>query len=217
MARTGKLVAQGNVNVTWSDGTLFDGFCLLVLLTPYDTDLQASWPWCYIAGKLVQQRLPQFTICPIKAGQFNQSVTTIWNADIQPPQSQYTAFYFDWTGKVLGGTNFFTASTDPVPVPLPKLIVPTGPRYFVLPEGVDMSLITLSIFPTRYNDSQISGSRDGVNAVFTLPVSSYTVLNLYLNGDLLEEGVAYSKSGATITFFAGYIPQSGDRLNAMVW
>jgi hypothetical protein len=62
----------------------------------------------------------------------------------------------------------------------------------------------------------ITGTIDGSNDTFTLPAAYLRVL-LYRNGALMDETVAYTISGATITFLPGYIPQTGDRLRAEVW
>lgn len=62
----------------------------------------------------------------------------------------------------------------------------------------------------------ITGTIDGSNDTFTLPASYLRVL-LYRNGALLNESIAYTISGATITFLPGYIPQTGDILRAEVW
>jgi len=72
------------------------------------------------------------------------------------------------------------------------------------------------VFPS-YVDAEVpGGSTDGTNTVFTLsnapsPVGS---LSLFRNGLFQRQGVDYSVSGSTITFFLGSIPQSGDILAA---
>jgi hypothetical protein len=65
-------------------------------------------------------------------------------------------------------------------------------------------------------NAAITGTIDGTNDTFTLP-STYLRVLLYRNGALLNENVAYTISGATITFLPGYIPQTGDTLRAEVW
>lgn len=61
-----------------------------------------------------------------------------------------------------------------------------------------------------------SGTIDGFNAVFTLVASPNPVGSLILtkNGQLMYQGTAYTLSGSTITFSAGYIPVVGDLLRA---
>lgn len=56
-----------------------------------------------------------------------------------------------------------------------------------------------------------SGTVNGSNATFTLanaPVAGS--LNLFINGFRLTQGSGYTLSGSTITYQAGYIPNSGD-------
>jgi hypothetical protein len=65
------------------------------------------------------------------------------------------------------------------------------------------------------DDETPAGTLDGVNAAFALahtPVSGS--LKLYVNGVRQTPGTHHTVSGSTITFEAGYIPESGDVLNA---
>jgi hypothetical protein len=86
---------------------------------------------------------------------------------------------------------------------------PAGPQG---PQGPAGSAGTIS-----WNETP-SGAVDGVNAVFTLlhapnPSSS---LMLFRNGLKQQPGASndFTISGNTITFSAGAIPQSGNRLEA---
>lgn len=71
--------------------------------------------------------------------------------------------------------------------------------------------------PVDFVDGETpTGTIDGVNVTFGLsetptPTNS---LKLYRNGLLLAEGVDYSLSGTTITFFANSKPYTGDALRA---
>lgn len=58
-----------------------------------------------------------------------------------------------------------------------------------------------------------AGAIDGSNAVFTLPQapSPAASLNLFKNGARMSQGIAYTLTGATITYEAAYIPQGGAR------
>ena len=64
----------------------------------------------------------------------------------------------------------------------------------------------------------ITGTIDGVNNIFTLPVGP-DKMQLYKNGQLMSDGPGgdYTLAGFTITFAADAIPQTGDRLVAWVY
>lgn len=59
----------------------------------------------------------------------------------------------------------------------------------------------------------ISGTQDGVNATFTLSQNPQS-LQLFNNGILQYEDVAYTRAGTVVTFLTGYIPASTDLLHA---
>lgn len=61
-----------------------------------------------------------------------------------------------------------------------------------------------------------SGTIDGVNDTFTLSKVPVMLLLLW-NGVKLKESVGYTIAGTTITMQAGYIPSSGDILEAALW
>lgn len=60
-----------------------------------------------------------------------------------------------------------------------------------------------------------TGTKDGVNTAFTISTSGD--VDLYLNGVLLKETVGYTISGTSITMLAGYIPESDDTLEAIIY
>lgn len=61
-----------------------------------------------------------------------------------------------------------------------------------------------------------SGTMNGTNVSFNMSVAP-SVLMLYLNGQLLAEGIGYTRLGNTITMNSGYVPFTGDTLNAFYW
>ncbi len=59
------------------------------------------------------------------------------------------------------------------------------------------------------------GTPNDVLAIFTLDHTPTTeTLYVYVDGILYLEGVHYTRSGGTLTFEAGYIPQTGARIRA---
>lgn len=66
----------------------------------------------------------------------------------------------------------------------------------------------------------LTGTLDGVNAVFTVPGTITGGVAIYRNGVLLDPvagaNQAYTISGNTVTFNAANVPQVGDDLQALV-
>src|SRR6185312_4101357 len=62
-----------------------------------------------------------------------------------------------------------------------------------------------------------SGTVDGQNNVFTLPVAPGNGLSLAVNGIVQDPAKMYSLSGATITSNYPYIPSAGSYLSAIIF
>jgi hypothetical protein len=60
----------------------------------------------------------------------------------------------------------------------------------------------------------ISGTQNGVNAVFTLSSNPTGAVIIVLNGVTLSPGVGYTRAGQIITFAPAYIPQADDTILA---
>jgi hypothetical protein len=84
--------------------------------------------------------------------------------------------------------------------------------------------------PTQYstNDGSLSGTLNGVNAVFGIVTGALvTQIILFWNGDMMTEGIDYSWSCvqnssagpwiSQITMMAGQFPNAGDVLTAEVF
>lgn len=86
--------------------------------------------------------------------------------------------------------------------------------FGMFPQGAD-----LSCFPSYSGppDTEVpNGTINGTNAVFTLSRVP-TVVSVFKDGIKLKAGTGYILSGNTVTFQAGYIPQSGDTVEVEVW
>lgn len=72
------------------------------------------------------------------------------------------------------------------------------------------------LLPSFSDGEAPAGAVNGVNSAFTLNFapSPAASLILFRNGVLMKQGVDYSLSGASITFFLGSLPQAGDVLFA---
>lgn len=96
------------------------------------------------------------------------------------------------------------------------------------------NLKAFSLLPTSYDISYIednlstaaapvretpTGTINGVNDTFTLSTApaSDDLAIIARNGVVQVRGAAYTISGVTITFQTGYIPKTGDTLEALIW
>ncbi len=72
------------------------------------------------------------------------------------------------------------------------------------------------VYPGFSDSEAPAGAINGANTAFTLAFtpSPAASLELYLNGLRLDDGIDYTLSGNSITFFTGSIPQTGDILLA---
>ncbi len=63
----------------------------------------------------------------------------------------------------------------------------------------------------------LAGTIDGVNDTFTIPTTPTTMAVVFKNGMAQLEGSGndYTRSGATVVFEAGNLPQTGDNLLAL--
>ncbi len=197
--------------IQWSSGDNFNGFCLIAFIPPLggggtylETDLGLIDP---------SDKLPQFANCPIQNGLLNASLGLYFNADISPPNSTYTASFYDTTKRRIAGPGSpFTVTTDPFSLTIPTLVAPTtggvapspdsGGDIVPGPIGPDMTEI-LQPFVITGAITGTTGS-DG-NPTFTLNVSPLFLL-LLKNNLPQRPGLDYTLSGNVITFLAPQIP-----------
>lgn len=62
----------------------------------------------------------------------------------------------------------------------------------------------------------LTGTVDGTNRVFTVPITIPNHAQIYRNGVLQDPALSYAISGTTVTFNVGVVPQVGDDLQAVV-
>jgi len=74
-------------------------------------------------------------------------------------------------------------------------------------------VIVYATAPTR---EDVAGTKDGVNDDFTVTSAGSLVVIIW-NGTILDKDVGYTQSGVNITMAVGYIPNSGDSLEALIW
>jgi len=122
--RTAKLSGT----ITWSDGSLFNGFGVVGVVLP--TSASILWPELTIEPNEPRQRLPLWYTIPIKDGVFNQQLGVWFTDDINPPNTKYAIYYYDSSQKRVGSpaspSDFFTVTADPTAPPAYTLTVPTA-------------------------------------------------------------------------------------------
>lgn len=194
-------------NVSWSNGTAFDGYLLLGLGLPSDTN--GAWPSLSIGmGKYPTLRLPLWTVVPISQGAFDQATSVFFNSSIDPPGSKYGAYWYDINWRLIyPATNVaatpFVISTNLYAITVPTLTIPTVAGSIPLPQAGNNNPIS-PVIPG--GPLTISGTQDGVNVAFTLN-GTPQYLQLFRNGQLLKLGADYSWSGTSVTMF---VPPAAD-------
>lgn len=113
--------AKATGTVSWSDGTPFNGFALIGFRE------LTSWTIFTLSHQGQRLRIPKWQKIAITDGAFEQKAELRYNADINPPGSQYVAFYYDSTKKAIGGASaYFTVSAGTVAIPQVTLTVPSA-------------------------------------------------------------------------------------------
>lgn len=117
MARTATLSGT----VTWSNGSPFDGYVLI------GTVLPSGYSYASLSGDYPEPHLPLFTVVPISAGAFNQLARIYFNADLEPPNCRYGAYWYDTQNTLLSGPSaIFDVTSDPYPILIPTLTAPAA-------------------------------------------------------------------------------------------
>lgn len=201
----GKATLTYPQTITWSNGDAFYGHVLLILTLP------VGWTQAF---KKAAHRIPTRYKVPIINGQYDPNAG-FWRTDhIVPPNCKYSAFFYDATNRLIDiGPNLFDVTTNVYTLAPPTLTAPNAPLVPDQPETVPSAPVVTTVGPAIV---ALSGAKDGVNTVFTVPVTGTTVLVTW-NGLFLEEGVHYLRSGNTVTMQGGNIPGPGDQLIAIVW
>lgn len=87
---------------------------------------RGSFPW---------QRLPLWVKIPILQGVFDSNSPLFYNDDIDPPETQYVAYFYDSAGKRRGtSSGLFTVTAATTTVTIPSLTAPTAAIIAPTPE-----------------------------------------------------------------------------------
>ncbi len=115
------LVSTLTGTVTYNDNvTLLDGYVLLLLALP------VGYTYSTIANQLIPQPIGNHIKVRIQQGAYDQSARIYQNVGIEPPNSQYVAYFYDNNDTQLGHTALFTIATSPYTIAVPSFAVPTA-------------------------------------------------------------------------------------------
>ncbi len=107
--------------VTYSNGTTpLDGYIILLLAFP------TGYTSASIANQLIPQPIGDHIKVRVQQGVYDQSARIYQNASIEPPNTQYVAYYYDNNDTQLGHTALFTIATSPYTITVPSFIVPSA-------------------------------------------------------------------------------------------
>ena len=121
-----------SVTVTWSDGSLFNGFILVGVVAPVGSAV--DWSYTTAGDTYPPYRICLWSRVPIQAGKYNNDLGLFYTTDINPPGAVYVAYYYDSTGRQIAGpSGTFTVTSTPVTPPLPTLTAPSGTGTLPVP------------------------------------------------------------------------------------
>lgn len=216
MAAKAQLKTTGDALIQWSSGANFNGYVLCIMAPPA---LGAgNYPQVSLSGEYPKVRVPTRIAVPIKDGVYNSESRLRRTDFLEPPNVKYCSFFFDINdAQIATGTSLFTAVADEKILDPPALTVPAAAVACVQPEdGESGQVINLLGVPTR---EDVAGTKNGSNTAFTVSSDpgSLGLVILYLNGTLLDEGLAYTRLGTAVTMISPFIPESTDSFEALIW
>jgi hypothetical protein len=192
---------------TWDNGDLFNGYLLLVMMFP-SANGGVEWSEAVLNDSPMRLRVPKAIKIPIRNGYFEPDTFAWRNDTMSPPRTQYSAFYFDNTDRLISiEGNAMSFNGDEEDIVTNPFTITTFPNYVDGPEGSPSSVPTVET-PT--------GVMDGVNALFTLSRAGNQVI-VHLN-DLVPmlPGFNYNLSGNALTMITP-IPNAGDYFRVYIF
>lgn len=201
--------------MAWDDATLFDGNLLFIAATPA---LGAgSYPQIGLRGEVPKVRLPRHVVIPVKAGVVSNIAQLPRTDHLQPPTCRYCWWVYDANDvQIAQGGSLITAAAATLELTPPTLEAPTVAASCPVP-GTGVSGEVQNVISTAAPTLEdIAGTKDGANTAFTISTDG-TLVQVYWNGDLQDEGVDYSRSGTAITMISPAIPEASDSLQAVIF
>jgi hypothetical protein len=150
--RTAKLSSA--TQVLWDSGEPFDGFVAIYIALPGDHTLAAL-------DNSYANLIPLRTVIPIVEGVYNQNCSLYFNADIEPPNTQYVAYWYDATKKRIapsGDGTLFTVTADPHVLTPPTLTVPPTATTVPAPQEVPVVTASVPVFSRTFSSITVTAS-----------------------------------------------------------
>lgn len=204
------------VPVTWSDGSLFSGYILFGIALPTDS-LGAQWAELRLWG--TSQRLPLWVTVPVVEGQVDTNTTLFYTNQMDPPNTRYSIYWFDMTWKRIYPIGSLPAlisvTANPYVVTQPTLAAPGVPGAGLTPDPQTPFSTNTSGTGTYLieNEYILTGTADGVNATFTLPVTPVITAFLFIDGQK-QDPANYLRTGPVVIFSTP--PTAGASVSALV-
>jgi hypothetical protein len=193
-------------NVYWSDGSTFTGFVAIGTAPP--TSSGNAYTGIYLNNLYPPLKLPTWYRIGILQGAYDTVARIYYNADLNPPNTRYVAYFYDIHKNLVGGpTSLFAVTTDSTTITVPTLTKPSVPTAIPTPQPLTPPASADYLYSVSPVTMIPTGTINGTNPTFALGVAVARCV-LYMNGLRLTEGVEYSIDYGTgvITFLAGYIP-----------
>lgn len=197
---------------TWSDGTLFNGY--LMIVTVFPTLNGDRWTYATLNDSPFRLRVPTVYKFPIREGYLADDCY-VWanfttSNSIAPPQTTYSPIYFDNSDRLIkiendnwefgeGDQNIVTGSA----FSLPTSGFATGHSQTV--PGTVPTVET----PT--------GTIDGSNRTFTLSRVPNSLILFHDGQGPLTTPAQYTLSGATLTMAVGHAPIDATQFKAYIF
>lgn len=114
---------SSSATVTWSNGDLFDGYLFVGIVPPQFSGVDSPTIDWGDYPELVE--IPKIYPINIVAGKYDQSSGVHYTSDLNPPNTQFVAWFQDRAGKVFGPSVQFTVTAATFTPPAVTLTIPS--------------------------------------------------------------------------------------------
>ncbi len=136
MAAAPKKAQLTSSRISWDSGEHFDGHLVLGLAVPVPASGVAI-TFVLSDNASPSVRIPAWIRIPVVDGELSTEARVLNNADLEPPNSRYAAFWYDLTGRrVAGPSALFAVSGDTYDIDaiVPILTAPAASTGAPVPE-----------------------------------------------------------------------------------
>ena len=191
------MVASLAGTVKYSNGTLFDGYVLLLIAPP------PGYTSASIMNQLIVQPICDHVKVRIQQGVYDQSARIYYTSYLEPPNCQYVAYFYDNNDIQLGHTALFTVTANPYTITVPALTIPSATSVIPSPGGG-----VLPVLPTAYWYPTTTPP-DGTITNFSFPFNPSIVL---WNWTTQLEGYGYTKTFNGTSYVVTFVDAAGNVL-----